>query len=115
MKLRIRWLFAVYGMLGVVAPRGEAAPGGLDHFIGKHCIECHDTESKKGGLDLTALKFNLAEPANFTTWVTIHDRVSAGEMPPKKQARPASAELQTFTNSLSSALLAADREQVARE
>ncbi|MDB6108746.1 MAG: hypothetical protein JWR69_496 [Pedosphaera sp.] len=62
-----------------------------------------------------ALKLNLTEPANFATWVTIHDRVSAGEMPPKKQARPATAELRLFTNSLSSALLAADREQVARE
>src|SRR3954447_9844016 len=115
MNLRSRWLFAVCGILGVVAPRGEAAPGGLDRFIGKHCVECHDAETKKGGLDLVALKFNPGEPANFATWVTIHDRVSAGEMPPKKQARPAPAELRLFTNSLSSALLAADREQVARE
>jgi hypothetical protein len=115
MNLRTRWLFAVYGILSVVAPRGEAAPSGVDRFIEKHCVECHDGESKKGGLDLTALKSNLTEPGNFATWVTVHDRVSAGEMPPKKQARPAPAELRSFTNSLSSALLAADRERVARE
>ena len=28
-------------------------PGGA--FIEKYCTECHDADSKKGGLDLTAL------------------------------------------------------------
>src|SRR5579863_6490338 len=115
MTLTLRWMFAVFGMLTVVAPRAGGTPRELDRFVAKHCVECHDADTKKAGLDLTALKFDLADRANFATWVTVHDRVCAGEMPPKKQARPASAELRSFTNSLAAALLAADRAQVAKE
>jgi hypothetical protein len=115
MKLRTFWLFAVFGMLTAVARRGEAGSRNLDRFMAKNCAECHDAESKKGGLDLTVLPFNLADRTNFATWVTVHDKVTAGEMPPKQKARPAAAELRSFTNALTSALLAADRAQVAKE
>src|SRR5258706_15127764 len=71
-------------------------------FLDKHCLECHDTETKKGDLDLTALKLDLANPTNFSKWVLAHDRVSNGEMPPKKKPRPDPVELETFTKSLSS-------------
>ena len=60
----------------------------------QHCYECHDAEAKKGGLDLTALEFQPDDSRNFAGWVKVFDRVSAGEMPPKKKARPAAAELE---------------------
>jgi hypothetical protein len=78
-------------------------------------VECHDADSKKGGLDLTSLNFTLDKPESFASWVAVHDRVSAGEMPPKKKPRPAAAELKAFTNTLSSALLSADLARVAAE
>src|SRR5205814_616436 len=43
------------------------------------------------------------------------DRVVNGEMPPKKKARPEAKELQSFTNSLSSSLIAAEKERTDRE
>jgi hypothetical protein len=58
-------------------------------FLEKHCFECHDSDSQKGKLDLTALKLN---DANFETWVKVHDRVRSGEMPPAKKPRPESVE-----------------------
>ncbi|MEI6356594.1 MAG: hypothetical protein WCP53_05775, partial [Verrucomicrobiota bacterium] len=40
----------------LLAPeRGRAASDPVARFIAKHCVECHDADSKKGGLDLTAL------------------------------------------------------------
>ena len=33
--------------------------------------ECHDADDSKGGLDLTALKFDLNDPKLFSKWVTI--------------------------------------------
>jgi hypothetical protein len=57
-------------------------------FFETHCTSCHDADSKAGGLDLTALKFNPTDPDNFARWVKVHDRVAAGEMPPKKKPRP---------------------------
>src|SRR5260221_8100448 len=84
-------------------------------FVARYCVECHDAETKKGGLDLSALSLDLKSPQNFQTWVKVHDRVAAGEMPPKKKPRPKASDLRSFTNSLSSALLKADQERITAE
>jgi mono/diheme cytochrome c family protein len=84
-------------------------------FVEKHCVECHDADAKKGGLDLTALKFDPASSTNFSKWVLVHDRVSNGEMPPKKKARPETAQLEAFTESLSSSLVSAEQTRMAKE
>ena len=78
-------------------------------------MECHDGDTKKGGLDLTALPLDPALPKNFSAWVTIHDRVANGEMPPKKKARPEAAELQAFEKSLRGTLVAAEKARFAGE
>src|SRR5215475_3027363 len=85
-------------LLGVAAPvlADDQTPA-VRQFLERHCFECHDADVKKGGLDLTALTFDLANGTNFAKWVLVHDRVSGGEMPPKKKARPDLAELQAFT------------------
>src|SRR5256885_9514648 len=84
-------------------------------FVENNCVECHDTDTKKGGLDLTALKFDPANSTNFSRWVLVHDRVSNGEMPPKKKPRPEAAELEAFTKSLSSSLVSVERARMAKE
>jgi len=61
-------------------------------FFQKHCAECHDTQTAKGDLDLTSLKFDPSNPENFARWLKIYDRIDTGEMPPKKKPRPAADE-----------------------
>ncbi|MEY2408068.1 MAG: hypothetical protein QOF48_738 [Verrucomicrobiota bacterium] len=95
--------------------RMEAAPASVESFLQKHCAECHDSETKKGGLNLDALAFNLPNPTNFDRWVSIHDRVSSGEMPPKKKARPEPVEVESFTRELSSRLTEVERARTERE
>ena len=87
----------------------------LKAFVGKHCVECHDADTRKGGLDLTALTFDLASPSEFNTWVKVHDRVRDGEMPPKKKARPEASELTALTSTLANALTTADLKVIARD
>ena len=115
MKLKTHWFMAVAGLLISGSSTCQAAARDTAKFIEKNCVECHDADTKKGGLDLTALKFNYSAGTNFEKWVTIHDRVTTGEMPPKKKSRPEPAELEAFTKSLSSSLTAAEQERVARE
>lgn len=91
-----------------------AAPK-LQPFLQKHCLECHDAEVKKGGLDLSTLKFDLANRTNFSQWVKAFDRVQAGEMPPKKNTQPELAERDGFLASLGSALTTADEKRIAQE
>jgi hypothetical protein len=95
--------------------RGGAALADSRAFLKNHCFECHDADTKKGGLDLTSLKPDPADPQDFAEWVTIHDRVGAGEMPPKKKPRPKTGETAAFLKTVSSSLTAFEQEKVKRE
>src|SRR3954453_20847957 len=52
-------------------------------FISENCTRCHNDTKKAARLDLTSLPYNPEDPGNFATWVKVHDRVTAGEMPPE--------------------------------
>ena len=116
MRLLISFFVPAGLVLSVVGPaKASDLPAAGKQFLERHCFECHDTSTKKGGLDLTTMAFDPATSTNFTKWVLIHDRVSKGEMPPKKKARPERAELEKFTNSLSVALVSFERSRMASE
>ncbi len=84
-------------------------------FTEKYCANCHNDVDKEADLDLTTLKYSPADPANFQRWVKVHDRLEAGEMPPKEKKRPDAGELQSLLKVLSSDLAASDRASEARE
>src|SRR4051812_21713403 len=81
-------------------------------FLQKNCQDCHDSQSKKGGLDLTKAKFDTADAKNFTLWVKVHDRVQHGEMPPKSETQPAADDKKAFLAAMAKPLTDAD---LARE
>ncbi len=97
-------------VLSTVAQAGPPAK-----FFETHCHQCHDANSKKGGLDLTALPFSPADPDNLARWVKVHDRIATGEMPPRKQARPEAAEVAATTRWLHDELVAAERKANASD
>src|SRR5947209_6831812 len=92
--------------LGLLVAAFSGAAASVRPFLERHCFDCHDSDSRKGGLDLSTLSTNAAEREAFARWVKIYDRVAAGEMPPAKKPRPPAAELKSFTNTLASVLVA---------
>jgi hypothetical protein len=82
-------------------------------FFEKHCHQCHDATVKKGGLDLTALKVEPANPENFARWLKVHDRIASEEMPPRKKARPPAAESAAATKWLHDLLVNAEQTRAA--
>ena len=65
----------------LVSPLSAAPhPAPAEAFIEKYCAGCHDDVEKKGGLDLTSLKFALSDTANFQSWLKVHDRLQAGDV-----------------------------------
>ncbi len=93
------------------AGAAERLSSALAEFSENHCLDCHEGEDAKGGLDLTALGFDLTNAETMRKWVLIHDRVSQGEMPPKKKRQPGDAEREAFTSGLSEQLTAAAKRQ----
>ena len=96
-------------LVAAALPMTPAAPAASSGFTGKYCTGCHNGAAKSGGLDLTALAFEPANPGNFAQWVKVHDRLRAGEMPPKSvKSRPDSAEREAFLRPLAATLSAAE-------
>jgi hypothetical protein len=91
-------------------PVGAVDPAALDKaFLRDHCTSCHNAEDKKGRLDLAGLAFDPADAANLAVWVKVHDRVQAGEMPPRTRARPDAARQKAFVEGLARSIVAAER------
>ena len=108
----MRLIFALVGALAGAAQLSAAAA--LDpKFFAAHCTECHDAQTKKGNLDLTALPADFADAENFARWVKVHDRLEFGEMPPKKKSRPSAKETAATLKTLREALLKADAARLA--
>lgn len=99
-----------------VAPLTAVTIDGSSGFIGKNCAGCHNSSAKVGGLDLTTLPFEPSKPGNFAEWVRLHDRLRAGEMPPKAiTKRPDPAEQEAFLRTLEASLTAAERKTTSSE
>lgn len=112
---RFLWLALPAALLIVSAHSADLKPPDPT-FLKTHCVECHDADDAKGGLDLTALPFDLTKPQVFAKWVTIHDRVRDGEMPPKKRkTRPDAPAIATFLGTLSEPLSVADSARTTSE
>lgn len=79
--------------------------------IEQSCIDCHDADTQKGGLDLTALKYDLTGSAERERWVRVYDRVEKGEMPPKAEDMTA-ADRAALLKTLDAALYEADHADV---
>ena len=105
----------VIGLLPLGQGWCQEPPAAVRSFLATHCLDCHDADSAKGRLDLSALPFAPAEQKNSALWVKVHDRVRAGEMPPKKQARPPAAATSAFLAALAEPLTAADLARENRE
>ncbi len=84
-------------------------------FLETHCVACHNTTNKKGGLDLTALKDDYTDQVAFAMWVKVHDRVRDLEMPPKSAPQPDAPERAAFLKNLAQPMIAADAARIHRE
>ncbi len=92
MSVRLAALFSVAALVWGAPPDRD--------FLQKHCSTCHNATVKQGGLDLT-------QPVGFEQRVKVHDRLKAGEMPPKQMTkRPDAVATRVFLDGLAAELQA---------
>ena len=92
-----------------------AADAELRGYLETHCFDCHDSTTKKGGLDLEALPMQFDARESFEKWALVHDRIAAGEMPPKsRKVRPSEKENADALKILDDRLHDADAARVAQ-
>jgi hypothetical protein len=91
-------------LCGLAGSAVAAVPPPMQTFVQKWCIDCHDGDSHKGGLNLDGLDF-AAEQEAHARWVRVFDKVLSGEMPPKNKPRADETTKRTFLTTLGSGLL----------
>jgi mono/diheme cytochrome c family protein len=84
-------------------------------LLERHCLDCHNAENRKGGLDLENLSRDEAVASNFDAWVKVHDKVRSSEMPPGKQRQLPPAERKALVRGLGAELAAVDRQRQEKE
>src|SRR5689334_15307705 len=60
-----------------------AVPPSVAAVFKQHCYECHGPDTAEAGLRLDRLPADFATVEKARLWTKVHDRISAGEMPPK--------------------------------
>ena len=89
--------------LAFAAQAGAAVPPQIHSFVERWCIDCHDADVHKGGLNFDSLDF-VAEPDAHAKWARVFDRVLSDEMPPKNKPRADEDAARTFLATLSTGL-----------
>ena len=66
-------------------------------FVDTHCMECHDSDTKKGDLDLSRFRNESAVMKDRTVWRNVYEKVESHQMPPpKRKTQPSDAERQAL-------------------
>ncbi len=85
-------------------------------FLRENCAACHTGAEKQGGLDIETLLSAPATSDAWQKWVRLHDRVRAGEMPPKEYPdKPSVAARATFLKDIAASLTARETALTVRE
>jgi hypothetical protein len=113
MSRRVFALLATAVLLSLAAT-GVAADARFRGFLESHCLECHDASAKKGGLDLDTLPLTMDDPEHFRLWERVHDRIAAGEMPPKPNEPPPASETAPVLAMLDDRLHLADAAKISK-
>ena len=110
-RLRRRTRIALVACAIAVSGRIHAAdtqlpPAATKAFLELNCYDCHDEDTRKGGMRIDNLPLNLTDAATAEKWGRILSRLEAGEMPPPDQEPPPRAEVETVMTSAKQALAA---------
>lgn len=93
-----------------VAPKPQVAltpPQQVNHFLGKYCIECHDSNLQKGDRDFESFSLPLKSIADLISAKEIIDQITLKEMPPKKADQPSDEERLAMLRALREGTVAA--------
>ena len=81
----------------------------VDNFLGTYCLDCHDSETRKGEVSLDLLEIDWTDPHSAKIWGRVFEVIESGEMPPEKKKQPSGKEVQEVSNWLSHVLLENDK------
>lgn len=84
-----------------------AMPEAHFEFLSNYCLDCHDSLTEKGEVNLEDLSFELNSHEAAETWQKVLNVMNSGEMPPEDKTQPEAGEKTEFLDDLSHQLVLA--------
>ena len=103
--------FAICIAVSIVSARGEAAPPEArlpeQHriLLQAHCLDCHDSGTREGGVDLEGLPFQIRTLEQAETWQKVLNVLNSGEMPPEDSPQPSKLDKADFLDDLAQTMV----------
>ena len=95
--------------LGQAATTEVRFPQEHQAFFKKHCLDCHDSATQEGGVDLETLSFTIATIEQAERWQKVLNVLNSGEMPPEDSEQPDGSEKADFLDELAQTMVSARR------
>jgi hypothetical protein len=101
------WGWAQTPAKGPSSPKNPPGRAAVREFVTRHCVDCHNADLKRGGLDLDGIKAE-GVGAHPKVWEKVARKLSVRQMPPAGKPRPDEKTYESFV-----AALEADLDRVA--
>ena len=81
----------------------------IKHYalLENYCIDCHNSETQKGKVDLESLSFKVTTIQQAELWQKVLNAMNAGEMPPENKRQPQNQEKTDFLDDLAQTMVLA--------
>lgn len=78
-------------------------------FFKQYCLNCHDTETREGTVDLESLSFQISTVEQAERWQKVLNVLNSGEMPPEDSEQPGNTEKADLLEDLAKTMVTARR------
>ena len=78
-------------------------------FLATYCLDCHDSLTEKGSVNLEDLAFQITTIQQAELWQKVLNTMNSGEMPPEDKKQPEESEKADFLDALASTMVDARR------
>ena len=69
-------------------------------FLSTYCLDCHDSLTEKGSVNLEDLSFQITNIQEAELWQKVLNTMNSGEMPPEDKKQPDEDEKADFLDAL---------------
>ncbi len=91
--------------LGFVTIGADPVPATTQAFLDQYCLDCHDSETEKGGIRLDPAVIDWNAPSTKFQWERVLDALKDGQMPPDNKPQPSPSERQQILSWIDASLI----------
>ncbi len=106
----MKYLYAIAALVATTlhaAPPTPTLPDQHYDFLDRYCLDCHDSDTQKGKVNLEDLAFEITTLPDAELWQKVLNTINSKEMPPEDKKQPDDTEKADFLSDLADTMVLA--------